>query len=71
MYIVSKLKNTIKYRAGAGGAKGARGAGGAGGLCVMFYLFLRGSGGKIFLPQLPCPNDGCAPAAAPARGPAD
>ena len=61
MYIVSKLKNTIKYRVGAG----ARGAGGAGGLCVMFYLFLRGSGGKIFLPQLPCPNDGCAPAAAP------
>ena len=59
MYIVSKLKNTIKYRAGA------RGAGGAGGLCVMFYLFLRGSGGKIFLPQLPCPNDGCEPAAAP------
>ena len=58
MYIVSKLKNTIKYRAGAG-------ARGAGGLCVMFYLFLRGSGGKIFLPQLPCPNDGCEPAAAP------
>ena len=61
MYIVSKLKNTIKYRAGAR----ARGAGGAGGLCVMFYLFLRGSGGKIFLPQLPCPNDGCEPDADP------